>query len=919
MNMETTNNKHYFAFISYKRQDEEWAKWFQKEMEDYHLPATLNGRDDLPKTFRPVFRDIDELKAGNLPTQIYDALASSSNLVVICSTQLADDENAKWVNQEISDFIKIGKNEGRDNVKHIFPFIVDGVPHAGDERECFPRALRELSEEQERIGGNINEGGDVGLVNRERAFVKVLAGMLPDGVSFDMLWNRYDRDKMERERKEKEERDKLLIAQSRFVAEKAVGIVDEDSYLARRLAVEVLPMDLEDPNRPYCAEAEMALRESCEHNSAVFMGHSRPAKAFFSPNGKLVVSASFDYTVRIWDVETGRELKRKTFDDVVYYAAFTPDGNRVVCAVWDFTIRIWNFANETDVIIIKSDCVALSVAISPDSRQIVSTHQCGLVYLYNNFGNPTLKRLDGHTNDVISASFSPDGESFVTASFDGTIRIWNAATGKEWKWKMLKPNAPISFHSISYSPDGKLIVSCGNENGGHNLIRNAIVHIWDANTGERLKEYIVLRNNANILSTSFSPDGKSLLLAAEDNRIRILDFENGNELKQLKVTSIGSYANPNLAATYSPEGKKVVCTPADGTIRVWEIEQDFDYIKLNSEYNIHSIAFSPDGRNLVVAYDKNNLGIKTTLPENNSISLGLGDYIGIWSIDEYGVILREWVGHEGYVNSLSYSLDGQFIVSSSFDNTIRIWEAETGLQLRKLHHISNDNSSASFCMNGIRIVSVEGDNTIKVWSLLDDNDFYIKERTRAPYAISPEGKRIASIYIEEENNAILVWDVETGEDLIKLYGQDKRIVSLAFSIGEEGVVALSQDGTIHHWIIDTGEELKKHHCSLLMNNSTLSDERVAFDSMGKSFVAYQEDHIRVWNSDVGVEVMKGPKDAISRVTFSPNGKRIGSVLSDGTTIRIISFPPLQDLIDQTRERFKDRPLTPEERRQYYLE
>ena len=144
----TEMDKEYFAFISYKREDEGWAKWFQNELESYHLPSTLNGRPDIinaipekfrpPKEFRPVFRDIDELKAGNLPEQIENALHNSLNLVVICSCHLANDEEAKWVNKEISDFIKFDKN----NIRHIFPFIVDGIPHSGDERECFPKSLR---------------------------------------------------------------------------------------------------------------------------------------------------------------------------------------------------------------------------------------------------------------------------------------------------------------------------------------------------------------------------------------------------------------------------------------------------------------------------------------------------------------------------------------------------------------------------------------------------------------------------------------------------------------------------------------------------------------------------------------------------------------------------------------------------------
>ena len=75
-------NKEYYAFISYKREDEKWAKWLEDKLEHYHLPTTLNGKD-LPKNLRPIFRDVDELSAGNLPKQISQALSISKNLIVV--------------------------------------------------------------------------------------------------------------------------------------------------------------------------------------------------------------------------------------------------------------------------------------------------------------------------------------------------------------------------------------------------------------------------------------------------------------------------------------------------------------------------------------------------------------------------------------------------------------------------------------------------------------------------------------------------------------------------------------------------------------------------------------------------------------------------------------------------------------------
>lgn len=172
--------KEYFAFISYKREDEKWAKWLAHQLDNCKLPSTLNGKE-LPPSLRKTFRDVDELSAGNLPEQIYNALSTSDNLIVICSPRSAKSE---WVNKEIEDFI----NSKSGNTDHIFPFIIDGIPYSNDPNiECFPDKLRNLPEKEERLGGNINEQG-----GRNAAVVKVIAGML--GVSFDSLWNKYERE-----------------------------------------------------------------------------------------------------------------------------------------------------------------------------------------------------------------------------------------------------------------------------------------------------------------------------------------------------------------------------------------------------------------------------------------------------------------------------------------------------------------------------------------------------------------------------------------------------------------------------------------------------------------------------------------------------------------------------------------------------
>jgi len=170
----------YFAFISYKREDEKWAKWLQRKLEYYKLPSSVRKNNpDLPEKIRPVFKDTTDLEPGVLAQKIQDALNSSKFLIVICSPRSA---NSVWVSKEVQSFI----DSGRAN--HIIPFIIGGTPNTSNpEEECFPDGLRQLAGEQELLGANINEMG------RDAAAIKVVARMF--NLRFDTLWQRYERTK----------------------------------------------------------------------------------------------------------------------------------------------------------------------------------------------------------------------------------------------------------------------------------------------------------------------------------------------------------------------------------------------------------------------------------------------------------------------------------------------------------------------------------------------------------------------------------------------------------------------------------------------------------------------------------------------------------------------------------------------------
>lgn len=169
------------AFISYKREDEKWARWLQKKLEYYKLPTNIkaNRNEDFANSPRLVFRDSTDFCGGSLEDEIKHGLNSSKFLIIICSPRAVHSE---WVCKEVQYFIDSGRED------FIIPFIVDGEPYSNNpENECYPKALRTQIKDKYILGINVNENG------KEAASVKVIATMF--NIRFDVLWQRFRREK----------------------------------------------------------------------------------------------------------------------------------------------------------------------------------------------------------------------------------------------------------------------------------------------------------------------------------------------------------------------------------------------------------------------------------------------------------------------------------------------------------------------------------------------------------------------------------------------------------------------------------------------------------------------------------------------------------------------------------------------------
>lgn len=875
----------YFAFISYKREDEEWAIWVHHELENYHLPISLNERPDLPSEFRPIFRDIDELKAGSLTEQIHSALASSNYLIVICSPNAAKSE---WINKEIIDFIEIGRQKGVDNILNIFPFIVDGRPHsANPSEECFPDAILKLSGEQERIGGNVNETG------RDMAFVKVLSGMLPS-VDFAELWNRYELDKAEQERLKREEKERFLSIQSRFVSEKILDITD-DSALAQQLSLKILPSNLQNPDRPHTIEAEHALRQSTQYKRILLTRYGATIgtpKISFSSDNSLVAVLDDNFLIKIWDTTIGACIASiNTGHPFGRAIAFTPENRGLLAIFGDGVIIRWRIEDRKVVSVMDinrslpasraSAITSLSLSNSGD-KMVISTHEGDLVYF--DFRNDITNSFE--IDPVFSTAFSPDEKFLVTTSEKG-LKVWSL---ENWSYGSLDVNAGVEITSANavFSPDGNYVAyffdntyGVINMNGNNNLQRS---------------------EQQNCVAVAFLNCGAELVTIAEDGMITIWDIETHEQIFQKYCQ-----ASNLVSGLFSSDGSQFAFIDNNKQIFIADIRpRDLMDVLLFFDYKLASIEIHPDGKTAVIC---------TTNSETGDRDILIYDF-------ENRQILNTIHGHSDQMLSAVYSPNGDIISTASYDGTIRIWDSKTGeciktLDIKEAIGTETAFTTVSFNSQGTLIATATYSGDIIIWDYQNDCITQRFNHTSNPVfsvCFAPDGKYVASAGVD---NNVKIWNLTAGMLHDELVGHDYFVDAIKYSPNGNYLFSASRDNTLICWNFIEGK--------IIWRNSSWNGQltALAISNDGKYLAIASCDfnkQICICDSHTGKIIVSynGIIKPLNSLVFKPDGRTLICADKDGRIYRW-EVPELQTLIDQVKTTLSERVLTQEELKQFYLE
>jgi WD40 repeat protein len=392
-----------------------------------------------------------------------------------------------------------------------------------------------------------------------------------------------------------------------------------------------------------------------------FRGHSGSVNAVtFNPSGELLVTGGEDATARVWDIASGQELLVLTGHKApIYNVIFSLlTGTPLATSSLDGTAKAWDIRPEGSrewLTFAGHSEVVFDVAYDPEGIRLASASWDGTIVIWNALTGSRLVTLDGHRAEVTAVGFSPDGERLVTSSFDGMLKLWDSFDGGE----LLSINAhPSRIHDVIFDGEGKRLASAGED---------GIIKIWDASSGVELLSWV----------------GSSRLI----NRI-----------------------------AFSPDGERIASAGGDGTAKIWGASTGEMLLNLTGQSaEVLNVSFSPDATRLATAG---------------------GDGVAkVW--DSFtGEELLTLSGHGTSVWAAAFSPDGTRIATMSLDKTAKLWDAETGEELLNLIDY-NDGRDLAFSPDGNHLAVASGDGSVRVY-ILPIKDLMALARLRLTRSLTDE-------------------------------------------------------------------------------------------------------------------------------------------------------------------------------------
>ena len=958
-------NKEYYAFISYKREDEKWAKWLQHKLEHYKFPTNLNGRTDLPKHIRPTFRDVTDLTPGLLSEEIHNALCNSQWLVIVCSPRSA---KSPWVCKEAQTFIDLGRAD------HIIPFVIEGTPFSGDTTtECYPESLLHLTGSKELLAANINEMG------RDAAAIKVVARMF--NLRFDTLWQRHER--------EQRQKRWMWIGCSILIA--LIGLIVGGIFFLLNKEINEQKQHIEDQQKMLRNDSAMM----AEHIERI----QRDSFKLSVQNDSIVLQNKLILQQKNGLDSINKELKYANIHLV-------EEKNRVILANRETQIQYAKFvAQKSNELIDDNDFLSarrILLNVVPNTPTHVPYIPEVEYALRRSFESNSCK-IVGHISSVKSALISPDGNIVVSSAKDDNIKIWDTSTGllldsihnigtapsmiffkdgnllvsnKDsvtiWELTPLKmshsyKNKELSNSDILDVDNANRFVFVSNQNN------YSVINVMDGYTGHCISS-IPTYHTSPIKSAIFLPDNQ--IAASMSGSIKIYDIKERKLLREWKAHEYGVgflHSNKEGTKLISGEfGKISFYDPLlkSDSLKIWDVKlgkqlkafplsvenalyspdenciiaiKGTDLLVLNSEdgaiiktlrgrAKLISLGLDEQGEKMISfssgvirIWDKNALEPKeetenmtlynlplTFSPNGNRFLMSCGDSINAYDTFQLKQIKKFGREKPYTISSIRFDKKGERFITS--DGIATIWDASTFRVTCVIRTLLPD--YAEFCPYGNRVLTVANSkNDIKIWDIskgdtIIDHPAMVLSLEGCAYnnnmaAFSPNGKNIVSA---ADDGIIRIWRTDKNVCIDSLVGHKACVYTTFYSPNGKLIISASADKTIKIW------DATKKTCMRTLEGHTGGVRFASFSDDGKYIISTSFDcTTRVWNASNGA-LLKVVNSKGSDATLSPDGRKllvVDQVKSKGSrgysvAYKYYDIPSYQELIEKVRKLFGSR-------------
>jgi WD40 repeat protein len=603
------------------------------------------------------------------------------------------------------------------------------------------------------------------------------------------------------------------------------------------------------------------------HNDAVL-------SAAFDRDGRSIVTASRDRSAKTWDFGTGAELR--SFEEghafLASSAVFFPNGKRLLTAAVDNTVRFWDVTSGTEVSRLDHTGRSAALALSADGRRILtgSDDRNGKerspergAKLWDAETGKLIGLLSTHKHEVTAVAFSHDGKWLFTGDSGGIGVLWDAATLKvahrlqshtrkisaaaflddssrlltasldntvgQWDVASGREQAPL----VLKHPDGvnSLALVPGRRQAltscaGRN---HATVHLWDLDQARVIAAVPVDEETSAV---AVADDGRhALTVHSGRSAVRLWDLESLREILAPRgKDQVGAFLDLSRtrsllwAAAFSPDGDSIL-TVGGSDARLWDMQKGAERMSFSPNGIVASAGFSPDASHIVTGSWDNSARV--------------------WDANTARDVLK-LVGHSRHVNSAVYSPDGAWILTASDDATAILWDATSGAKIRLFEGHTDRVRSATFSPDGKRVLTASDDRTARLWNAATGAELGRFEGHKWAVlcaVFSPDGTKVLT---GSEDNTARVWDTATHRQLLKLEGHTASVASATFlpdALNPAGTRILtgSQDTTAKLWDALKGNEiltLKRHSQEVTCVNASTSGRYVITSSRDGTAVVW---------------------------------------------------------------------------------